>query len=50
MVERNNGDFGAFSGSMKLLKETLSEEIQKELNEKGCAVIPLPEELKMKKN
>lgn len=43
---RNNGEYGAFSGSMKLLKESLSEEIQKELNEKGCAVVPLPEELK----
>lgn len=43
---RNNGEYGAFSGSMKLLKESLSEEIQKELNEKGCSVVPLPEELK----
>ena len=43
---RSNGDYGAFSGSMKLLKESLSEEIQKELNEKGCAVVPLPEELR----
>ena len=43
---RNNGDFGAFSGSIKLLKESLSEEIQKELNEKGCAVVPLPENLR----
>lgn len=43
---RNNGDYGAFSGSMKLLKESLSNEIQNELNEKGCAVIPLPPELK----
>ncbi|WP_042272189.1 FAD-dependent oxidoreductase [[Clostridium] dakarense] len=43
---RNNGDNGAFSGSMKLLKESLSEEIQNELNEKGCSVIPLPPELK----
>ncbi|MBP3930365.1 MAG: FAD-dependent oxidoreductase, partial [Peptostreptococcaceae bacterium] len=42
---RNTGELGAFSGSMKLLKESLSEDIQKELNEKGCAVIPLPEEL-----
>ncbi|MGL6107387.1 FAD-dependent oxidoreductase, partial [Romboutsia sp.] len=41
---RNNGDFGAFSGSIKLLKESLSEEIQNELKEKGRAVIPLPEE------
>ena len=43
---RNNGDYGAFSGSIKLLKESLSEEIQSELNEKGCAVVPLPEELR----
>ncbi|WP_330616120.1 FAD-dependent oxidoreductase [Romboutsia sp. 13368] len=41
---RKNGDYGAFSGSMKLLKESLSDEIQKDLNEKGCAVVPLPEE------
>lgn len=44
--ERANGDFGAFSGSMKLLKESLSEEIQKELSDKGFAVIPLPNELR----
>ncbi|MGL5316650.1 MAG: FAD-dependent oxidoreductase, partial [Peptostreptococcaceae bacterium] len=43
---RNNGDFGAFSGSIKLVKDTLSEEIQKELAEKGRAVVPLPEELR----
>ena len=43
--KRNNGDYGAFSGSMKLLKESLSKEIQKDLNEKGCAVVPLPKEL-----
>ena len=43
---RNNGDLGAFSGSIKLLKESLSQEVQKELNEKGCAVVPLPENLR----
>ena len=43
--KRKNGDYGAFSGSMKLLKESLSEEIQKDLDEKGCAVVPLPKEL-----
>ncbi|MGL5327925.1 MAG: FAD-dependent oxidoreductase [Peptostreptococcaceae bacterium] len=43
---RNDGDYGAFSGSIKLLKESLSEEIQEDLNTKGCAVVPLPEELK----
>lgn len=42
---RKNGDYGAFSGSMKLLKESLSEEIQRDLNDKGCAVVPLPKEL-----
>ncbi|MGL5330644.1 MAG: FAD-dependent oxidoreductase [Peptostreptococcaceae bacterium] len=42
--KRNNGDPGAFSGSMKLLKESLSQEIQDELNEKGCSIIPLPKE------
>lgn len=47
--KRADGDYGAFSGSMKLLKESLSEEIQKELNEKGCSVIPLPQELRNEK-
>ena len=47
--ERASGDFGAFSGSMKLLKESLSEEIQKDLNENGFAVIPLPKELRNEK-
>lgn len=47
--ERVNGDFGAFSGSMKLLKESLSEDIQKELNDEGFAVIPLPKELRNEK-
>lgn len=46
---RADGDYGAFSGSMKLLKESLSEEIQKELNERGCVVIPLPEKLRNEK-
>ena len=44
--ERASGDFGAFSGSMKLLKESLSYDIQKDLNENGFAVIPLPYELR----
>ena len=47
--KRCNGDFGAFSGSMKLLKESLGEDIQKELNEKGFAVIPLPKSLRNEK-
>ena len=47
--ERESGDYGAFSGSMKLLKESLSEEIQNELNSRGVAVIPLPPELRNEK-
>ncbi|RDY24760.1 FAD-dependent oxidoreductase [Romboutsia maritimum] len=43
---RKNGDYGAFSGSMKILKESLRQDIQDELKEKGCAVIPLPEEFR----
>lgn len=43
--QRKNDEYGAFSGSMKLLKESLSEEIQKQLNENGCSVVPLPDEL-----
>lgn len=42
---RKGGAFGAFSGSGKLAKESLSEEIQQQLNETGVAVIPLPAEL-----
>ena len=47
--ERDSGDYGAFSGSMKLLKESLSEEIQNKLNNNGVAVIPLPPELRNEK-
>lgn len=43
---RNDGDYGAFSGSIKLLKESLSQEIQDELAQNGCAVVPLPESLR----
>ena len=44
MGMRTDGSFGAFSGSGKLIKESLSKEIQKKLNETGVAVIPLPKE------
>jgi len=43
--ERPGGLKGAFSGSCKLEKKTLSEELQQELEEKGFLVIPLPEHL-----
>ncbi|MEW6244966.1 MAG: FAD-dependent oxidoreductase [Bacillota bacterium] len=39
------GTLGAMSGSCKLLKESLSPEIQAQLNETGVAVVPIPEEM-----
>lgn len=52
--ERLPNVFGVFSGSCKLSKESLSKELQAELNEKGVAIVPMPtedidyEKLKMK--
>ena len=43
--ERPNGMPGAFSGSCKLEKRTLSPKLQKKLNRDGFVVIPLPPEL-----
>ncbi|GHV53994.1 FAD-dependent oxidoreductase [Synergistales bacterium] len=40
-----DGSMGAMSGSCKLFKESLSDAIVRELNEKGVAVIPIPKEL-----
>ncbi len=40
-----NGEVGAMSGSCKLLKESLSQEIIEKLERDGVAVIPIPEEL-----
>ncbi|MEF9921616.1 MAG: FAD-dependent oxidoreductase [Anaerovoracaceae bacterium] len=42
---RNNGQWGAFSGSCKLEKSTLSKDIQNQLTANGVAIIPLPEKL-----
>ena len=42
--EREDDVFGAFSGSCKLSKDTLSEEIVKELDEKGVVVLKVPKE------
>lgn len=42
MGKRKDGAFGAFSGSGKLEKQSLSEDLQHELNEKGVAIVPLP--------
>lgn len=42
--KRKDGSYGAFSGSCKLNKDSLSEEIVKELNEHGVVVLPVPAE------
>lgn len=41
-----DGSLGAMSGSCKLHKESLSQNIVNELNTKGVVVVPIPEELK----
>ncbi|MDO4545417.1 MAG: FAD-dependent oxidoreductase, partial [Bacillota bacterium] len=43
MGKRKDGAFGAFSGSGKLEKQSLSRELQQRLNETGVAVVPLPQ-------
>lgn len=45
MGMRKNGAFGAFSGSGKLEKQSLSEEIQNKLNDTGVAIVPVPMQL-----
>ena len=45
MGKRKDGAFGAFSGSGKIEKESLSEEIRQTLNEKGVVIVPLPKEV-----
>ncbi len=43
--ERADGTPGAFSGSCKIEKRTLSKALQKKLDKDGFAVIPLPKEM-----
>jgi len=43
--KKADGTYGAISGACKLVKDSLSPSIQKELNTKGVVVVPLPEEL-----
>ena len=45
MGMRKDGAFGAFSGSGKLEKQSLSEEIQNKLNDTGVAIVPVPMQL-----
>ncbi len=42
--KRKDGTYGAFSGSIKLNKESLSKDIQEKLNKEGVTIIPLPKE------
>lgn len=44
MGERAEDIYGAFSGSCKLAKESLSQEVRKELEEKGVVILKVPEE------
>lgn len=44
MGERAEDVYGAFSGSCKLAKESLSQEVRKELEEKGVVILKVPEE------
>ena len=43
--KKTDGSYGAMSGSCKLYKESLSKEINDELNEKGVVVVPIPKRL-----
>lgn len=45
--KRADGSIGSMSGSCKIHKESLSEEIQDRLSRDGVVVIPVPEELKV---
>lgn len=42
MGQRKDGAFGAFSGSGKLEKGSLSDEIRRKLDETGVVILPLP--------
>ncbi|WP_425446440.1 FAD-dependent oxidoreductase [Dethiothermospora halolimnae] len=40
--KRKDGTYGSFSGSIKILKKTLSDDLQKKLNKDGVLIVPLP--------
>ncbi|SHM74374.1 2-polyprenyl-6-methoxyphenol hydroxylase and related FAD-dependent oxidoreductases [Caldanaerovirga acetigignens] len=46
MAKKADGTFGAMSGSCKLHKDSLAEEIVEKLNTTGVAVIPVPTEVR----
>jgi hypothetical protein len=43
--KKADGTYGAISGACKLVKGSLSSQIQNKLNTEGVAIVPLPEEL-----
>jgi hypothetical protein len=45
MAKKSDGSVGAMSGSCKLHKESLSEELVEKLNKTGVAIVPIPKEL-----
>lgn len=49
MGRRPDGGIGAMSGSCKLNRESVDPSVIKELEQKGCAVLPVPQELVEKK-
>jgi len=48
VIGRRGQQVGAMSGSCKLLKESLSSDLNAQLSTQGVAVIPLPESLRLK--
>jgi hypothetical protein len=48
--KKGDGSLGAMSGSCKLCKESLSDDIVNKLNTKGVAIIPIPEALRKSKS
>lgn len=47
MIGRKGDQIGAFSGSCKLLKESLDRGLIDSLNKDGVAVVPIPDQLKL---
>ncbi|MCF8081003.1 MAG: FAD-dependent oxidoreductase [Desulfobacterales bacterium] len=47
MIGKKNGQTGAVSGSCKLLKESLSDELHRTLDAKGVAVVPIPDRCRL---
>lgn len=45
MGKKADGSIGAMSGSCKLFKESLSQELQDKLNKTGVAIVPIPQNL-----